>query len=79
MTEPKAGEFIGDGLATRRPLAPETLKPLSSGLCLAAFSTVGWIVKTLGCTEAQAREFKANAQLDFESLMTQVRQARGRF
>jgi hypothetical protein len=68
----------GDGGTTRRPFPAEKLKPLSAGLILAAFSTVGWIAKRLDCTEEQAREFKLNAQCDFESLMMQVRQANGR-
>lgn len=72
-----AGKFIGDGLTTRRPHSAATLKPMSSGLLIAAFSSVDWLAKALKCTEAQAREFKANAQMDFESLMTQVRQAKG--
>jgi len=74
------GDGIGiiDGFGSRPAMSPQTLAPVSSGLLLAAFSSVAWIMKTLHCSEAEAVEFKINAGHDFECLMLAVRQAKGR-
>lgn len=54
------------------------LKGMGAGVCIAAFSSVAWLAKTLQCTEAEAAQFKANAQHDFDCLMLAARQARGK-
>jgi hypothetical protein len=72
----KPGEFI-DGHPNRGPFDAKRLASMGAGVILVAFSTVPWIAKTLRCSEAEARQFKLNAQMDFESVMAAARRAKG--
>lgn len=62
--------------ANRPPLDPRKLEGMGAGLVLAAFSSVEWIQARLGCTRAEAAQFKANAALDFQHVTNQARIAR---
>lgn len=73
-----AGERELGAIADRGSLDPKNLKDMGAGVVIAAFSSVQWLMKALNCTEQQARQFKANAQHDFDCLMMAARQARGR-
>lgn len=64
--------------ANRPSLEAGTLKSMSAGVVLAAFSSTDWLQKALGCTEEEAIQFKVNAQHDFDCLMMAARQAWGR-
>jgi hypothetical protein len=66
-----------EGTPTRPPIDPQQLKGMSAACAVVAFSSVGWIMRTFKCTEAQAREFKLNAQYDFENMLAAARRAKG--
>lgn len=67
-----------EGTTTRSPIDPQQLKEMSAAVAIVAYSSVGWVMRTFKCAEAQAREFKLNAQYDFENMLAAARRANGR-
>jgi hypothetical protein len=62
----------------RPPIEPRHLKGMGAGVAVAAYSSIPWLMKALNCTEAEAKDFQANAQMDLENAMMAARRATGR-
>lgn len=82
MSSPKAADTLNDcgfieGTTSRAPIDPARLQGMGTALCVVAFASVAWVMKTFRCTEAEARQFKVNAQYDFENALEAVRRAKG--
>jgi hypothetical protein len=67
-----------EGTTSRQPLDPQALKGMGAAVAISAFSSVRFLMKALQCTEAEARQFKINAQHDFEYATAAARRALGK-
>jgi hypothetical protein len=69
----------GDYMMARRPsFSAKQLHGMGAALAVVAHAPVAWIMQTFACSEADARQFKHDASLDFFVITRDAKQTMGR-